>query len=188
MHNMTNVVPWFALAVSAASAFFAGAAWVTNREKVRLDLYNRRFDVYSRTLDFLHALGVWKPTESEKTSTSLEEHPELWKAQSAFIKASREAQFLFADDSGVHKRLEQMHVDTMGIIGYKRDLAPKLNHPPDMIREHKNFEDRQTRIRESISLLEQEMSEYLDFHALSALGSGIKRVRRKLTRRRSAGK
>src|ERR1700691_607728 len=107
--GMTNVVPWLALAVSVASACFAGAAWWTGREKLRLDIYNRRFDVYSRALDFYQALLEWNPTGSEKTSTSLQDSPELRAMQRAFIKASREAQFLFDDDSGIHRRLEQMH-------------------------------------------------------------------------------
>jgi len=49
------------------------------------------------------------------------------KAQRAFMKASGEAKFLFDDASGVHKQLEQMPVDTMGIIGYKRNIGPSLN-------------------------------------------------------------
>jgi len=165
---MSNAVPLFALTVSVASACLAGAAWWTSREKLRLDLYNRRFDVYSRTLDFYHSLQLWTPTDLEKASTSLQDSAELRKTQRAFIKASREAQFLFSDASGIHKRLEQMHVDTMLIIRYRRDIAPKVIGQPEMISEHAKFTERLKRIDDSIPLLEQELSKYLDFHALSA--------------------
>jgi len=165
---MGNVVPLFALTVSVASACLASAAWWTSREKLRLDLYNRRFDVYSRTLDFYHSLHEWTPTDLEKASTSLQDSAELRKTQRAFIKASREAQFLFADASGIHKRLEQMHADTLFIIGYKRDTAPNLVGQPETISEYQKFAERLKRIEDSIPLLEQELSKYLDFHALSA--------------------
>ena len=174
MCSIANAVPLLAVAVSVAAACFAGAAWWTNREKLRLDLYNRRFDVYSRTLDFYHALLEWIPSGSEKALTSLQDSPELRQTLRAFIKASREARFLFGEDSGVRKRLEQMRDDTMGIIGYQRDLAPKLNSPPDMIAEYENFKERWNRIHESIPLLEKEMSKYLNFHALSAWGGSTK--------------
>ena len=113
-------------AVSVVSACIAGAAWWTSREKLRLDLYNRRFETYSRTLDFYYALSDWTPTELEKASTSLQDSRELSKTQRAFIKASREAQFLFDDGSGIHQLLEQMHKDTVQFIGYRRDIAPRL--------------------------------------------------------------
>jgi hypothetical protein len=152
---------------------FTCAAWWTSREKLRLDLYNRRFDIYSRALDFYHALTKWTPTELEKTTTSLQDSPELEKTQRAFIKASREAQFLFDDKDGVHKRLEQMNSDSMGIIGYRRDIAPKQHtlNPSDRLPSETLFSDCLKRFFfDTLPPLEQEMSKYLDFHALSAWG------------------
>ena len=81
-----NTVAWIALAVSAGSACFAGVASWTSRERLRLDLYNRRFEIYSRTLDFYHALLEWKPTESERMTTSLQDSPELRTTHRVFIK------------------------------------------------------------------------------------------------------
>src|SRR5208283_3299593 len=99
MTDVSRLISMIALAVSAASLCVAGLAWWINRERLRLDLYNRRFDVYSRTLDFYHALIEWKPTDLERTQTSLQDSPQLRNAQKAFIKGSREAQFLFDDAS-----------------------------------------------------------------------------------------
>jgi hypothetical protein len=160
-----NAVPWIALAVSAFSLCFTGLATWTNREKLRLDLYNRRFDVFSRTLDFYHALLGWEPTELEKRTTSLRESEQLRLAQKAFIKASREAQFLFRDDSGIKTELEQIHKDSIGIIGFKRDTLPKLSGP-DIIPFNEKCDACWKRFHESILSLEEKMSKYLDFHRI----------------------
>ena len=155
-----------ALLISVVSLSVAGAAWWTNREKLRLDLYNRRFDIYSHTLDFVHAIELWQPTESEKASASLQDSLEMQRIQKAFVKASREAQFLFDDDSGVQKTLEKVHADTIALIGYKRDLLPKLTGP-DVVPAFGELERRQKQIYDSIPALERGMSKYLDFHGLS---------------------
>jgi hypothetical protein len=62
--------------------------WFTAREKLRLDLYNRRFEVYLRALDFMQALMMWSSIPPE------ERQPK----RIAFIRATRESRFLFADD------------------------------------------------------------------------------------------
>jgi hypothetical protein len=169
MSDSTNLVPWFALAVSIVSLCFVGLTGWISREKLRLDLYNRRFDVYSRTLDLLHELDGWRPTEMEKTSTSLQESPQLEKALRAFIKASREARFLFDDDSGVQKQLEQINADTFAIIGFKRDIAPNPHYGgPDFLLPYNDFLKRLERVHASVTPLEEAMSKYLNFHAISA--------------------
>jgi hypothetical protein len=154
MWDVNKIVPWVALAVSVSSVCFAGAAWWTNRQKLRLDLYSRRFDIYSRTLNFYHDLLEWKPTTLEKASTSLQDSP------------SREAQFLFDDDSEIHQLMERIHRDTMGIIGYQRDVAPKFIGQQDLAKFYDEFTERLNRLHDSIPLLEQRMSKYLDFHTL----------------------
>jgi len=159
-----------ALAVSAASLCVAGLAWWINRERLRLDLYNRRFDVYSRTLDFYHALIEWKPTDLERTQTSLQDSPQLRNAQKAFIKGSREAQFLFDDASGILKQLEQVHTDSIAIIGYLRDSLPKLIGGPALATENEKCETCWNRVHNAIPSLEQKLSGYLDFHTLSNWG------------------
>lgn len=168
---MSTVVALIALAVSVASVCLAGAVWWTNREKLRLDLYNRRFDVYSRTLDFYHALLEWKPTEREKSETSLRDSPELRTAQRAFIKASREARFLFDAASEIQNQLEQVHSDSIAIIGYLRDFLPKLIGGPMFVTENKKCDECWNRIHSAIPALEQKLSLYLDFHTLLNWGS-----------------
>lgn len=62
--------------------------WITARDKLRLDLYDRRFEVYLSALDFMQALMMW---------TSVPVGERLPK-RIAFIRASRESRFLFADE------------------------------------------------------------------------------------------
>jgi len=165
MSDSTNLVPWFALAVSIGSLGFAGAGWWINREKLRLDLYNRRFDIYNRTMDLLHALEVWNPTSSEKQAHSLQDSSELEKALKAFTKASRESQFLFDNESGIHKQLEEIHSDAIGIIGYKRDIAPQFGGP-ELIAEESTFQERMKRFYVALPSLEKALKKYLNFHSL----------------------
>ena len=61
----------------------------TAKEKLRLDLYEKRFAIYMRTLDFFDALVSWKDTEEQKTLIA------------PFYRSYREARFLFPDSSGV---------------------------------------------------------------------------------------
>jgi hypothetical protein len=166
MSDESNIVSLLAVGVAVASACFAGAAWWTSRERLRLDLYNRRFDVYSRTLDFYHALSEWKPTDMEKATISLRDSAELRTTQRAFIKASREAGFLFDETSGIQKQLEQMHTDSVGVIGGLRDLLPELVGKPEFFLENKKIDERWIRLHDAIPSLEQRMSAYLDFHTL----------------------
>src|ERR1039458_10049271 len=98
---MSNISSTFSGVAALFSALFAGAVWLTHRERLRLDLYNLRFSIYSRTLDLYHPLSGWEATPAEKTSTTSQDSPELEKALRAFPKAIIEAQLLFDDDSGI---------------------------------------------------------------------------------------
>jgi hypothetical protein len=169
MHSVVALLPWFAFAISLASLLVAAGAFWTSREKLRLDLYNRRFDVYSRMLDYVHALDDWNPTDAERASHSLQDSADLDRTKRAFIKATREAQFLFKDKSGVHKLLEQMHTDSFGIIGYRRDIARNPGFVgPDALQAYNEFLKKLERMHASILPLEQAMSKYLDFHAVTS--------------------
>jgi len=119
-------------------------------------------------LDLYHALLGWKPTELEKTTTSLQNSPELTTAQRAFIKAKSEAQFLFDDASDIKKQLEQIHEDSIAIIGYLRDFFPKLNTGPEFISANEKCDECGKRFHDSIPSLEKKMSQYLNFHTLRA--------------------
>jgi hypothetical protein len=101
----------------------------------------------------------------------LNDSPELRSAQKAFIKASREALFLFDDSSGIQKQLEQMHEDTIFWIGYKRDCAGKPLDPLTTVSMFNEFTERQKRVNNSLGHIENKLTAYLDFHKFSLRGS-----------------
>jgi len=166
MCDSTNMVSWLALAVSVGSLSFTGLGSWLNREKLRLDLYNRRFDIYSHTLDLLHALESWNPTAAEKGAHSLQDSPDLDKALKAFTKASRESQFLFADHSGIHENLERLHSAAIALIGFKRDAGPNLTGP-DLLGAFADSQQRSETMLKMPPILEKAMKKYLDFHGLN---------------------
>lgn len=87
--------------------------------------------------------------------------------QRAFIKASREAQFLFADDSGIFRKLQQMHEDSLAMISYKVTVAPNLHgDPKSFLTEEAKNQQRLERVRTTPESIEPALSEYLDFHKL----------------------
>lgn len=101
---MNFIIKFVPLMISLIALAFTGAGWWINREKLRLDLYNRRFEIYCRVLDLLFAFENWNPTGAETTACSLQDSPELDRALKAFTKAYRESQFLFDEKSGVHRQ------------------------------------------------------------------------------------
>jgi len=145
-----------AIVISVLSLGVSAAVWWVSHEKLRLDLCNRRFDIYCRALDFYHSLLT--PGDSDS---------DLENAQGHFIRATRESRFLFDKASGVHKPLERMHADATVIIGY-RDEASKFTGP-DLLRYNQKFNESWIRMHAAIPLLEEGMSKYLNFHTVFGL-------------------
>src|SRR5665213_3562331 len=82
--------------VIAVCAFvLAWWGWRDNRDKIRLDLFNRRFAIYQRVLVFYQELIVWEDREDQKALIP------------PFIEATREALFIFPRKSGVYEYLQE---------------------------------------------------------------------------------
>ena len=64
-------------------------------DKLRLDLYNRRFDLYLRVLALQDVLAGWTGSDREQAVLA------------DFKRAHREARFLFPPESGVAEAFEQ---------------------------------------------------------------------------------
>jgi len=154
---VTNFIGFAALVV----ALFA---LIINEEKFRLDLYNRRFDIYFRTVAFYWAL--MKSEESKAAGT-------FEKLRSDFIIASREAKFLFAPDSGVYDLLMRLNKASFEITGL-RDL-PKDLPPEDKNENFKRFHEAMMLWNSNIEQLEDLMSPYLNYHYTSAFSALIGR-------------
>lgn len=91
-----------ALATTAIAVFVAWIGyrqWKTNQEKLRLDLYNRRFDIFVRVLDYYQDIFA--------ASSDIETHLQI---RQKFIRAVRESRFLFPQSSSIHRHLEEMQM------------------------------------------------------------------------------
>jgi hypothetical protein len=109
-----------ATTVAAYVARISCLQWKNNQEKLRLDLYERRFAIYMHVLDFHRELLRWGDTEDQK---SLEQ---------PFTRAVRESKFLFPESSGVYEFLEEFSSHAFYITNFRSALgawgpSPKSN-------------------------------------------------------------
>lgn len=86
-------------------AYIAYQQMAINKRKLNLDLYNKRFAVYSDTLRFYQEL-------MEK-DISQETHR-------AFIGSKEASKFLFSNDPSIYELLDLMHSESFKVIGFNR--------------------------------------------------------------------
>lgn len=110
------------LIISAYVAWIAYQQYRTNNEKLRLDLYDRRFSIYTASLDFYHTLAAF----DENNEQHMESHR-------VFIKAVRESRFLFGEESEAVELLEDMQQRAAGIMGF-RSYAQEIRSDSDEYR------------------------------------------------------
>jgi hypothetical protein len=131
------IVALFSLAVSA--------------EKFRLDLYNKRFEIYVRTVKFYQILI--RSREKDERFSALQED---------FIFACRESKFLFNPKSGVYDLLNKLNNASFKIIGL-HDMPKGL--PPDhVIANDKQIHEALMLWNSSMEALEDLMAPYLNYH------------------------
>jgi hypothetical protein len=160
------LLPWLALFVSLASPCFAGLVWRINREKLRFDLFNRRFEILSCALDCYFTFLGWKPTDLEKAHQSLEDSPKLDEGLKGLLKASVEATFLFKDP-GIANQLEAMHSGMLQVIGNKRDVFPISSaYGDEALRIYEQQSTELKKVHTSVSELRTRMLRPLKFHRL----------------------
>lgn len=102
---LSSFTALFTLVIAIASTRIANRQALTNEEKLRLDLYNKRFEIYRRSVDFYQVLESWDGSEQAKSVHKL------------FIIAKLESVFLFEPESGISQTLEDMHKRAFKVIG-----------------------------------------------------------------------
>ena len=155
VHHALRTVEGIATVIIAVYVAFIGTfQWITAREKLRLDLYNRRFDVYLNALDFMQALMMWNAIRQE----------ERLQKRVIFIRATRESRFLFADDARILRLLEEFHVRSFKVTGYDEDLKQYMTvMPKETIAAYHEKQSNLEWIMESIGQLETLLTPYLAF-------------------------
>jgi hypothetical protein len=130
-----------------------------------LDLYNKRFEIHLRTVKYYQAMMKPKDDEEEEASA----------LQADFIIASREAQFLFAPESGVYRLLLKLN-KAPGIITDFRRLPEGLS-PKDTTDFHNQRIDALNLWNTSMQPIGGADGAYLNYHYATALSALIGRAR-----------
>lgn len=153
--RMGNTVAWVAIAISVISACIATVAAWTNREKLRLDLYDRRFRIYESALTLYGLIfhGNPSPTTSDQRRIS----PELRSALYDFRMKAAEGQFLFSRESGVPELLQQFSEDAFKVVNGATHYQAGNAWEIDI-----------ARYEASLEPLREKMAPFLNFHSYSA--------------------
>jgi hypothetical protein len=149
------VVPLVTSIVTAAIAVIVAIItyqqWRTNREKLRLDLYNRRFEIYLRCLDLYRA-----PVEEKSAS-------ERDAILSRFVSARLESRFLFPKDSGIQNLMIDFQRCATALSGWQGQKPTGNPIEGNQIEVWKNLMDQSAT---SINELTDKMEPFLKFHDL----------------------
>jgi len=129
--------------------------WRTNQEKLRLDLYERRFEIYLRVLEFHWALVEWH-----------DEHKQL-ALRGTFVKAFCESKFMFPKESGIYEFLQEFNKRAFRITSFKSGIEPLGNaFSEEKARRLEQRAEDVAWIVSSIDMFIEKLGPYLNFHSL----------------------
>lgn len=161
------VIAYTPIIMSVVSAIIAGvvAYFVSNqartaREKLRLDLYNRRFSIYERAMEYQYSIiigdeGVLRP--------------EFEEIERNFTRAIHESRFLFSKESGVHDILQELSNETLAEVQLRRVTSRSPQYAQKVAKESENHGLTSRKLLVEIAeRLEKALSQYLDFHKITS--------------------
>ncbi|MDZ7937868.1 MAG: hypothetical protein U5M53_06140 [Rhodoferax sp.] len=148
---MTAVTP---ILIAIFVAWIAFQQYRIGRDKLRLDLYQRRFSVYEKTLYFHHLLsGSVEQQKSEAFSKTFRD----------FITAYRESQFLFESSSGIFPLLEEFHAKAFKVIGFKQHGESLIADPVEFLKLKVEAQEALEFFPKALEILEKSIAPYLNF-------------------------
>ncbi|CRM23895.1 hypothetical protein [Pseudomonas sp. 8 R 14] len=126
--------------------------------KVRLELYNKRFNIFLSALEYYQA--VWEKGDGSINIKSAE-----------FVKCYRESQFLFSDKDGVYDTLTKIMSFGSALENNReiREVDPISNHSNPIPLRDKGY-DARDRMGEELKKLEKQMAKYIDFKVVRGWG------------------
>jgi hypothetical protein len=156
MCDLHNALGWVALFVSVGSLSVAFLAAWSNRERLRFDLYNKRFDIFIAAVNFSNAMSVWSGSE------------EQIKTRQSFILAVNESRFLFSRESQVFSILSEINEKSFKKFGIET-LRPYADAMPRefMGQVNDSIDAMNWIVFSAIPLLTEKMRPYLNFHQLT---------------------
>jgi hypothetical protein len=156
VHPFIAAIPaYITTLLGALVAYVAVRQWLTARDKLRLDLYDRRFAIYKVALDFYSkvTMGDWK------------NDPETDLSSQRFVVALQESLFLFDEEDGIYTMLKEFSDKAFHIIQMKKgNLTAAMIGPELYLKEFQKFSNELAWINENMPLLSGRMAPYLNFH------------------------
>ena len=174
------VIKLFPIFISIASGVVAYAQYITQKNKLKLDLYNRRFAVYENTINYCDSVLniVGDIDEYSKHHIDSEDEYEKYVKNKCkeftddkhleFLKSFRETLFLFGENSEVYKSLYVLKKEIYKFVEDKIDKNVEIEFNPDEVL-NKNIKTTAKReelrrvIEKRLVLIEKAMKEWLDF-------------------------
>ena len=142
--ELIELIPSAILAVFLA--YIAYQQMAINQRKLNLDLYNKRFTIYTDTLRFYHELA--------DQEVSQESHR-------AFIGSKEASKFLFSKDPSIFELLDLMHSESFKITGFKH-YGKELSGTPEFIEGFKTSQETYFWFGKKLGELKVKMSPYLN--------------------------
>ena len=140
--------------IALIAVYIAYQQWETNRQKLRLDLYQKRFAVYENVLAFYHILYAGDHVTDK----------ERFAIENNFIKSCRESQFLFCDKDGIFQLLNAMSSKTPILKNVTATSRAYRGDPEGMIKVLEDHSAAMTFVENAIPELEKKLAKYLNFH------------------------
>ncbi len=148
---------WIAIVTALVAIWVAWinfSQWKTNREKLRLDLYEKRFQIYLRVLAFYQQIVVWEDREDQVA------------LQEPFFAAFRESQFMFPPKSRVFDLLSEFHQRSFFVVKFTVARKKLEGMPREQMDPFKTRTENVNWLLESMGKIEKAVMPYLSFHEL----------------------
>jgi len=130
-----------------AVAYIAYQRLVTARKKLKLDLYKKRFEIYTDTLKFQQELVNSQPND---------------KAQKKFFVSKESSYHLFSDNREIYRLLDRMYSESFKVTDYKNACNKMEGSPKDKMEMSQDSQNALTWFNQQIPKLRKMMGEYLD--------------------------
>lgn len=146
------------IVIAVIVAWISLQQWIVNREKFRLDLYDRRFRIYMAVLEHFRSMG--RLDRGQRTEVDRNNYD-------TFLKAVMEARFLFPKESGILGMLEDFRDRTDALFADNRVRRQGFPSAMDSTKTNEADGARSPNLQwviDSMPRFEDLIAPYLNFH------------------------
>lgn len=155
---MALFISILAVLISAATFSVAFSQMKIASAKTKLDLYNKRFNIYVTALEYF--LACWHEEYAGIKEKSLE-----------ITHAYRESRFLFAKEDGIYETLGKIQQNGSIVLAFEKHSYERANSLTkdrlDLDVMNNNAMEARFDFQKNLELLEQQMEKYIQFKEIS---------------------